>query len=224
MKTTAILLFLILLGGCADYHSVPLPPNEDNSTQTDTEITPPDNGEMLLKKPAIYLYPESEQKVTVSLKINGKMTRSIPEYREGWHVVASHDGRIDGRYDYLFYENTLHRVVLPDSGWIKKGSDMAAWFDEILPRLGLNAKERRQFKAYWLKELQANTLYEVKLFSSAFLSKQVKLTIVPQPDTLIRVMFAFKAIKRVHYIQEPKIATPQRVGFTVLEWGGMIER
>ncbi len=176
-----------------------------------------------LRKPAIYLYPLSKQKIDVSLVINGDITVSIPPYSKGWSVMVDTNGTIENRYDYLFYENTLKIVELPNEGWIKQGSVLDAWFDVILPKLGLNAKETEQFKEYWLGELDKDALYEIKRFSLPFLTENMTLTIDPKPDTLIRVIFNFKMITEPYELKEPKIITPKRSGFHVLEWGGMIE-
>ena len=176
-----------------------------------------------LRKPAIYLYPLRKQKIDVSLVINGAITVSIPPYNKGWSVMVDTNGTIENRYDYLFYENTLNTIELPNEGWIKQGDVLDAWLDVVLPKLGLNPKEIEQFKVYWLKELDEDALYEIKLFSLPFLTKNMTLTIDPKPDTLIRVIFNFKVIKEPYEIKLPTIITPKRSGFHVLEWGGMIE-
>jgi hypothetical protein len=36
------------------------------------------------------------------------------------------------------------------------------WFDEFLPKLGLSKKETKDFKDYWLKELQPYPYYEIR--------------------------------------------------------------
>ncbi len=177
----------------------------------------------VVEKPAIYLYPLAKQKINVSLTINGSITTSIPAYRKGWSVSVDPNGRIEDRYDYLFYENTLNEKELPHEGWIKQSDELNGWFDVILPKLGLNSKEKEQFKEYWLKELDKNTLYEIKLFALPFLTENMTLIIHPKPDTLIRVIFNFKVIKEAYEIKLPNIITPKRSGFHVLEWGGMIE-
>ena len=146
-----------------------------------------------------------------------------PPYNNGWSVVADTKGIIDNQYDYLFYENTLNTIELPEAGWIKKGTELAECFDVILPKLGLNHKEKKQFKEYWLKKLDKNTLYEIKLFSMEFLNKNMTLNIDPSPDTIIRVIFNFKRIKKQYELPTPIISIPKRVGFHVLEWGGRLE-
>ena len=176
----------------------------------------------LLKKPAIYLYPKTKQRINVSLAINGTITTSIPLYAKGWSVIVEPNGTINNQYDYLFYENTLNTMELPNNGWIKRANVLDKWFDIILPRLGFNSKEKEQFKAYWLPSFDKEKLYEIKLFERSFLAKNMKLSIDPKPDTLIRVIFSFKQIKERYSLRTPQITTPKRVGFHVLEWGGMM--
>jgi hypothetical protein len=174
------------------------------------------------EKPAIYLYPTEDSPVKVRLEINGKMTKSVPDYGEEWQVFAAKSGIIDSKYDYLFYEAKLRRLELPKEGWVVKYSDLISWFDTNLPKMGLNEKEKQQFEEYWLGKLPESAYYEIKLFDEAFLRENMNLLISPQPDTVIRLEFYFKPLKEKVSLPEPSIATPERIGFTVVEWGGMI--
>ena len=46
------------------------------------------------------------------------------------------------------------------------------------------------------------------------------LEINPKPDTIIRVLMVFKRLEEPIDIAEQKLETPQRTGFTAVEWGG----
>ena len=46
------------------------------------------------------------------------------------------------------------------------------------------------------------------------------LYIDPEPDTIIRVLMEFKPLNKKTKINEQKLVTPKRNGFTVVEWGG----
>ncbi len=178
--------------------------------------------DMVVKKPAVYLYPTQDTQVEVSLDINGEVVKSEPEYPvEGWTVKATPSGLIDGRYDYLFYENTLNKIDLPKEGWVVKYDNLSKWFDYSLPKLGLNEKEKAQFKEYWLNELKPAKFYEIKLLSDRFLAENMKLKVSPEPKTVIRRNFIFKPLDQRKDIKEPNIITPKREGFTVVEWGGV---
>ena len=65
-------------------------------------------------KPVIYLYPEQETTVSVSLDYAGTLTATYPAYEDGWRVTAEPDGtlyvmgqyRIDpamGKYIVMYY-------------------------------------------------------------------------------------------------------------------------
>jgi hypothetical protein len=198
-------------------------------------------------KPAIYLYPQTDTSVSVKLDIDGEITKTIPPYNNGWHVLAKADGTITDEsqgeqgkhYDYLFWEAKPKKLELPDKGWIVARKDLEEWFNEYLPKLGLNKKEKEQFMEYWLERLQGKNYYELKLLDRAFLEEHAKLTITPSPDTLIRVIFCFTPLdeyKPDEYkpdghktdadgykaLEPPLIETPERKGFVSLEWGGIL--
>jgi len=175
------------------------------------------------KKPAIYLYPTTDSFVNVKLDVNGKIINEIPKYENGWNVFVTKDGLIDNKYDYLFYEAQLNKIDLPEEGWVVKSEDLNKWLDINLIKLGLNDKEKNQFKKYWLNELPKTNYYEIKLFEDKFLKENMNLIVSPQPDTIIRLNFYFKPLKEKLNIQEPNIVTPERKGFTVVEWGGVLD-
>jgi hypothetical protein len=176
-----------------------------------------------IKKPAIYLYPSETTNVNVMLSLNGFITKSEPYYKNGWNVTAEPNGIINGKYDYLFYEAQLYKLDLPQEGWVVAYRNLEQWFDTQLPLLGLNKKETSQFKEYWIKELPLANYYEIKLLNTEFLDDNMSLIINPQPDTVIRLNFYFKPIDQNYNHPEPQIKTSTRKGFTVVEWGGLVD-
>ena len=175
------------------------------------------------EKPVIYLYPEEDSTILVKLNINGIITETIPTYNDEWSVFVTKEGLIDNQYDYLFYEADLNSLELPKTGWILRYNDLEVWFNDNLPKLGLNEKEKSQFKEYWLERLPKSNYYEIKIFEEKFLEQNMGLLINPKPDTLIRLNFYFKPVENYVDIKEPLIKTPNRIGFTVVEWGGMVD-
>tara|TARA_Y100000310_G_scaffold337773_1_gene425736 strand:- start:2245 stop:2874 length:630 start_codon:yes stop_codon:yes gene_type:complete len=176
-----------------------------------------------VKKPAVYLYPEEDSFIDVSVQVNGKITKSIPDYINGWNVFVTEKGIINGKYDYLFYEADLRKVKLPDGGWIVKYEELDNWLEDNLIRFGLNKKEKEQFIEYWANELPESRYYLIKLLDEEFLEKNMKLVINPIPDSVIRLDFYFKPIDERIDIREPEIKTPKREGFVVVEWGGILD-
>ena len=41
-----------------------------------------------------------------------------------------------------------------------------------------------------------------------------------EPDTLIRVLMQYKPLDKYMEVKEQELVTPDRNGFTVVEWGG----
>jgi hypothetical protein len=176
-----------------------------------------------VKKPAVYLYPIEKSNIRVLIDINGFITKSEPSYLNGWDVVAEPNGLIDDKYDYLFYEAQLRNLKVSDKGWVVEYNDLENWFNLNLIKLGLNEKEKNQFKEYWLEELPKSNYYEIKMLEDSFLKENMNLIISPQPETLIRLNFYFKPLKEKIELPEPTISTPGRNGFTVVEWGGLLD-
>ena len=177
-----------------------------------------------VRKPAVYLYPLQESEVSVAVDLKGIITKSEPSYYKGWEVVAEPSGLIDGKYDYLFYEAQLEQLQLPKEGWVVEYKELENWFNLNLRKLGLNEKETIQFKEYWLAELPFASYYEVKLLEDAFLKENMDLRISPKPTTIIRRNFYFKPLELTVTLEEPQIVTPERKGFTVVEWGGLLDK
>jgi hypothetical protein len=195
-------------------------------------------------KPAINLYPEKEQVVQVKVSIpNGGLTYTDPVYpQQGWHVFAKPDGRLfylgktlqdsrgkinypTGVFPYLYYEGKIADSVIekPEKGYVIAYDKLASFYDELLPKLGLNAKESREFKEYWLKALPKSPYYFVGLILEDQLNINEPLTISPKEDTMIRVRLYFEALDTFKDVEEPKIKTPARKGFTVVDWGGLVK-
>jgi len=196
---------------------------EGNLVKVFDKVCKNDPGHTVVKKPALYLYPEKEMNVSVNVVVNGKLTYTEPEYNTGWNVNVKPDGTINNKYDYLFYEADLNKIELPEEGWIVEFSKLENWFDEYLPLLGLNQKEKDQFKEYWLKDLKKENFYEIKLLGNNFLNENMRLKITPEPQTILRLNFYFKPLKEIKEIKSPVINKVERIGFTVIEWGGINE-
>lgn len=176
-----------------------------------------------VKKPAVYLYPVENMNIAVKVKVKGKLTLTEPIYNDGWNVTASPDGLIDNIYDYLFYEAELNKVELPEEGWVVAFDDIENWFDGYLPQMGLNTKEKEQFKEYWLKDLRKANYYEIRLLGDKFLKDNMDLIITPEPETILRLNFYFKPVSIKSELIAPEIKKVERKGFTVIEWGGINE-
>ena len=175
------------------------------------------------EKPVIYLYPEQGEEVSVRLDYDGKLTCTYPEYDNGWHVTAAPDGRITDEngqeYNYLYWEGETEQEYDFSEGFCVAGEDTAEFLEDALDRLGLTRREANEFIVYWLPRMEQNE-YNLISFQSEAYTDHARLSIQPEPDTVIRVFMAYKPVENKQEIPEQTLAALERSGFTVVEWGG----
>lgn len=174
-------------------------------------------------KPVIYLYPETETDVSVELLLDGKLTCTYPAYTGGWRVTAAPDGTLtDGNgqtYNYLYWEGETHAQWDMREGFCVKGEDTAAFLEDALEKLGLNRREANEFIVYWLPLMEQNP-YNIIAFQTDAYTDAAQLQVAPTPDTVIRVFMTWQAADAYVQLLPQKLSAPERIGFTVVEWGG----
>jgi len=174
-------------------------------------------------KPVIYLYPEEETEVSVELDYDGELTCVYPAYEDGWHVTAAPDGTLtdaDGQtYNYLYWEGLRDSDYDFSRGFCVAGKDTAEFLETALADLGLTRREANEFIVYWLPLMEENP-YNLITFQSKRYTEGAVLTVDPAPDTTIRVFMAWKGLDAPVEIAPQELTAPERVGFTLVEWGG----
>ena len=143
-------------------------------------------------KPVIYLYPEEETQVSVTLELDGTFTSTYPDYGEGWTVTAAPDGTLTdpdtGRTYYcLFWEGIIDRQFDLSAGFCVAGEDTAAFLEDALARLGLTEREANEFIIYWLPRMEGSP-YNLISFQTDAYTDAAELTIDPAPDTLLQAL------------------------------------
>ena len=175
------------------------------------------------EKPVIYLYPETETRVTVKLDLSGELTCAYPAYDGGWVVTAAPDGTLTDEhgqtYNYLYWEGEGTEAYDFSKGFCVAGSDTAAFLEDALDRLGLTRREANEFLVYWLPRMQDNP-YNLIAFQQEAYTESAKLTVSPQPDSVLRVFMAWKPLARPVDIPAQTLPGFERRGFTLVEWGG----
>ena len=175
-------------------------------------------------KPVIYLYPEKETVVSVNLDFDGKITYTYPAINNGWKVLAKPDGTLTNLADnsthyYLFWEGTARPEWTYEKGFVVKGSETEKFLRENLAKMGLTPREYNDFITYWVPKMQENP-YNLISFSGEEYSEIAKLTVYPEPDSLIRIHMMWKALDKPIEIEPQVLPTFERKGFTLVEWGG----
>ena len=177
------------------------------------------------EKPVIYLYPEEETVVSVKLDYKGDLTCTYPHYQngKGWeNLTVSPDGTIhkDGKEFYcLYWEGRGTASYDFSKGFCIKGEDSASFLEDILPKMGLTPREANEFIIYWLPRLEANP-YNVISFQQDAYTETAPLEVSPTPDSMLRVFMAFYGCNSYVEMVPQEFEAFQRVGFTVVEWGG----
>ena len=106
-----------------------------------------------------------------------------------------------------------------NQGFIVKSEDAENFLEEKLKFLGLNDKESTDFITYWLPVLLRNKL-SLCTFQTQEFFNNFEIDINPKPDSLLRVFLTIKKIDSPFNIQEQKLKSFERKGYTVVEWGG----
>ena len=193
---------------------------------------------MTCDKPNIYLYPEEEKDVHVSLEIkNAEMLCMWPSANQienntyNWDVKADENGNIfdknGNEYSYLFWEATGYGNDNFEKGFCVKGSETGEFLREKLSEIGLTPEEYNEFIVYWLPKMQNNE-YNIIRFDGLDANDEYNSNYVlnvtdengAKADSMLRVMMVWEASDSYKEIEPQEFETFERNGFTVVEWGG----
>lgn len=181
----------------------------------------------LMRKPLLYLYAENEPiQVSVRLQLDGNVVFEHPKSDAGeWNMTVHADGTLVDRrgkkYPSIFWEGRPREAFAQkiDSGYSVPGDEVVSFFEAKLTAMGLSERETAEFISYWGPIMSLNPF---NIVSFVFDEYQMKapLTIVPTPDSLIRVFMVFKASTSRVELAPQELPSITRRGFTVVEWGG----
>lgn len=175
-------------------------------------------------KPVVYLYPQEETEVTVTLDYDGDLTCVYPAMENGgWTVTARPGGTLTDdagqTYNYLYWEGVSNTEYDFSRGFCVPGGDTAAFLEDALAQLGLTRREANEFIVYWLPRMEPNA-YNLISFQSDAYTDHARLTVTPAPDSVLRVFMAWMPLESPVEIPEQSLPAFDRTGFAVVEWGG----
>ncbi len=178
-------------------------------------------------KPVIYLYPMTTTDISVKIDPQGGLTKSEPEYNSGWNVIANPNGELKEvhsgiSYPYLFWEGRGGIYHTPEKGFVTRAADIHNFLIEKLTKLGLNKKEQADFIEFWEPRMTGAPYFFVTFLGNKDMDAIAPLTISPKPDSVIRILMDFTPLQKLITVQGYEIKTPERNGFTVVEWGGVL--
>ena len=177
------------------------------------------------KKPIIYLYPAEETQVNVTLWTPENVTHTYPKYNsEKWrNVIAQPNWELEDMDTWrklyaLYREWKSDNETNFDEWFVVSWKDIIPFLEEKLAILWLNEREAEEFIVYWLPQMENNEWNLIRFESIEEQNENMPLNITPIPDTVIRVMMDWKSIDEPINIPEQQLTTPERNGFTVVEW------
>jgi len=166
----------------------------------------------------IYLYPE--QPTHVSVKVGADVTVSEPEYGNGWNVLAEPTGK-----QTLFWEGTgfgMYPAV--NTGFVVAQENLEATLWKHLQQLGLNERESIDFMEFWLPHMPTTPYVRLTWFGTKEMDELAPLYVRPRPDTVIRIFLDFEGLQKPVTMQPQTLSSIPRKGFTLVEWGGLLNR
>lgn len=205
---------------CTEVQFIPFK-NSDGSTGS--------GGTIVMRKPVVYLYPQTVQTVTVGLEVDGQLTTTYPRIAKdhSWTVKAGPTGELfdpqtEKRYPYLFWEAQRNTAFTIDTtqAFCVSSKDAEKFLEDAAHKFALNEKERTDFVTYWLPALENNKYSLVQFLSAQEYDRYASMTISPKPDCVNRLFMIFQGVNAPVKTGSPALPQLDRRGFTVIEWGG----
>ena len=179
-------------------------------------------------KPVIYLYPQKDTQVSV--KVGANITVSEPLYPEtGWTVLAHPNGQLDyqnNSYPNLFWEGTGQGIYADHSGegLVVPQSKLVSTLNSQLKQLGLNAQESADFMEFWQSKLPDTPYVRLTWLDTKDMNQLAPLKVFPAPQTAIRIFLEFEGLDKPVALKPQKLSSIPRLGFTLVEWGGLLRK
>ena len=158
------------------------------------QITIIDTHQVVVRKPNIYLYPQTTRTLSVALEfpLGGSILQSIPLYSTGWNVSVEPSGKIDQQYDYLFYESKNPDMYQYQSGWVVGKDTLTSFFSNNLLLVGFSEPEKDDFIEYWIPRLVDYPFYTIYPQFADEIGKTIQLKISEPPDNILRLFYVIK--------------------------------
>jgi hypothetical protein len=190
------------------------------------QITIIDTSHVIVRKPNIYLYPQTTRSLSVTLEfpLGGSVLQSIPLYSGGWNVSVEPSGKIDRQYDYLFYESKNPDTFQYTSGWIVSRDTLTSFFSNNLLLTGFSQREKSDFIEYWIPRLVTYPYYIIYPQFADEIGKVIRLKISEQPDNMLRLFYVIQGTNDSgKMLPAPSVPQFARNGFVVTEWGVILK-
>ena len=153
------------------------------------------------------------------------LTTTYPKYENNWTFTAYPNGDLydeNNKYYYGMYWEELGSSKIDFSeGFYVTKENAIEFLEETTKKIGFTRREANEFIMYWLKILENNEKSLVYYELTESRNNYNNVIINPKPDSMLRVSIHVKKVDKYTKIKEQKLPTFKRIGFTVVEWGGV---
>ncbi|MFK7784264.1 MAG: hypothetical protein AB8B56_04060 [Crocinitomicaceae bacterium] len=184
---------------------------------------------MHVRKPVIYLYPEIETTVSVTVKPAGELSFTYPKYEDQWNCTAFPSGelKLEGKsYNYLFWEaeQQIDNEKLRASASVRiTKNDFVPFLERSLDQFGFTSKEKADFITFWAPMMIRHEATEIRFILNEACDQFAELEISPIPENILRFYMIWNPTNADTIDSTESLDIPEQIrnGFTVLEWGGL---
>lgn len=160
-------------------------------------------------KPVLYLYPEQEEKVTVTFEHPDNLLTTYPKYETKWEVTVTPEESLydeNGEYYYALYwdEKNNTKEEFKEGFYVTK-ENAIDFLEETLTQIGLTRREQNEFIMYWLPILEENKKSIVNYTLTEERQEENELIITPKPDPLLRVAINIKKVDKEIKIEKQEL-------------------
>lgn len=168
----------------------------------------------------LYLYGEKNKEVNI------KVGTSVFDSNAHYNPLTGYTGKLTGDgglvvgndkfFSLEFGYEPAAKVVKPVRGYIIKRKDLDQKLDEYADKLGMNSREKEDFKAYIKSHTSSQEIF-LSHFSNEVSKKILPLYFSPQPDSYTNIVFYISEDGPFGKVEPPEIKKIERVGFSAVE-------
>jgi hypothetical protein len=174
------------------------------------------------EKPNLYIYPtkKTELSVSVSFPQGGEVIKSEPLYNKTWNVSVEPNGKINEKFDFLFYESVQPDKWQYETGWSIKRQELKDFFEKNMDEYGFSEKEIKDFTDYWVPLLNNFDYYIIYPQEKNVIDELIQIKFSQKPEQFLRLFYVIQGVDSHQTIQEHIIKENfNRTGYFAAEWG-----
>lgn len=146
--------------------------------------------------------------------------------QSGFGFEYAKDACLANNYPYIYWDGiSLKKLIKKNSGWCVKKEDIEEFLTEKAQEIGMNNAEKTEFVRYWTHKVKnyPSNYFKIYFIQNKEVDDYVKLKVSPKPESWNRVQIIITpSFDKKSDLQPHKLEKINRKGFTLVEWGGVI--